>query len=119
MDKLNKNSWNVHTLTTPIGTKTVNSRQSTTISDISGASEVIICVRTAEDGNEYQSYFRKHGTVAIYSDYVASRPPSSEYGFTYDVQWLPESNEVNIRSDVIGSSVSNTGYPKIYEVMYR
>lgn len=121
MEKLSRrNDFKLYTLTTPIGTKTVNSRQSTTISELSGASEVIICVRTGSATTpDYESHFIAHDGADFYSDYFYQRPQDNDYGILYDVQWIPASNEVNIRSDVIGSKVSASGYPKIYAVMYR
>lgn len=121
MDRLaRKNDYKLYTLETPIGTKTTNSRQSITISELSGATEVIICVRTgSETTPDYESHFIAHDGANTYSDYFYQRPPNNDYGVLYDVQWIPASNEVNIRSDYIGTSVTSTGYPRIYAVMYR
>lgn len=123
MEKLSRrNDFKLYTLDNPIGTKTTNSRQSITISELSGASEVIICVRTGstEGGTpDYQSHFIKHDYATTFSDYFYQRPPDNNYSLLYDVQWIPASNEVNIRTNFVGTNVGSTTYPRIYAVLYR
>ena len=110
------NDWNLYTLTTPVGTSTLNSRQSITISELANAKEVIICVSSSADNAQHQIYFAKADGISTYADYRYIRPNNSEYAYSYDVQWIPASNEINIRFNYKGSS-ANT--PKIFFVMYR
>lgn len=119
MEKLaRRKNYQTYTLTNPLGTNTTNSRQSEIISELSGATDIIVVVKTSADGTAYLSHF-VDGGEATYGDYVSVEPPNDAYGFTYDIQWIPATNEINIRYNKKGSSVSSTGYPKIYAVMYK
>lgn len=110
--------WKYKELTSPIGTNTTNSRQSATVSELSGAKEIIIVVRTGATGMAYQTHF-VYFENTTYTDYMNVRPPDSNNQYIYDVQWIPSSNEINIRYDYKGTSVSSNAYPKIYGVLYR
>ena len=117
MEKLSRrNDFRTYIFSTPVGTSTLNSRTSATVPELADANEVIICVAVADTGARTQIFFTKSDTIATYSEYKYARPNNADQAYSYDVQWIPASNEVNIRFNYKGTSAST---PKIYEVMYR
>ena len=120
MDRLaRRNDFKLYTLETPLGTSTLNSRQSATIAALAGATEVIILSGTASNSLT-EKHFINHPDIEgldNFMHYFYVRPSSAGYAYSYDVQWLPDTNEVTIRYVYKGESM--TGYPRIYAVMYR
>ena len=117
MEKLSRrNDFKTYIFSTPVGTSTLNSRTSATVPELAGANEVIVCVAVTETGSRTQIHFTKSSAITNYSEYKYARPNNADQAYSYDVQWIPASNEVNIRFNYKGASAST---PQIYEVMYR
>jgi hypothetical protein len=117
MEKLSRrNDFKLYTLTTPVGTSTTNSRQSATIPELAGAREIVVVVKTTDDGQAYQHHFIDVGAGSYY-DCFYGRVPDNNYSYVYDIIWNQTEYRVSIRFNYKGTNFNGT--PKIYAVMYR